>query len=168
MQNKKFNLYENSILHKQINDIIKSKNNVYIYDICESARTNFISSFDINKKIILVSDETTAILYYNDIKNYSDNVYLYQENDIVFNKHIENIDSIYQNRMNTIEKFLNDEYATIIITVSSLFEKVNSFDEYEQNAILISKKQNLIFDDFVNKILSIGYNRVNTVSMPGE
>ena len=168
MLNKNFNLFKKSKLHQKIEDIIKSKNNVYVYDICDGAKTSFISSFDVDKKIIIVSDETIALSFLNELKVYDENVYYYQENDIIFNRQIVGTDSIYQNRMNIVSDFLSKEKAIIILTISSLFEKVNSISSYEDKKIKISKEINFIFNEFINKLLEIGYTRVNTVSNFGE
>ncbi len=168
MLNKNLNFFKSNKLYDEIEDIIKSNGNIYVYDICEGARTYFISSFDSFKKIIIVSDELTALQFLNELKIFDENIFYYQENDIIFNNQIAGSDSIYQNRMNIVSEFLLKERATIILTINSLFEKVQSTSTYNEKKIKILKNSDLGFNVFIKKLLEIGYTRVNTVSTFGE
>lgn len=151
-----------------LNELSSDRKEFYVEDMSDAGKIYFVSSIDINKKLVVVPDETTALSFFNEYKFYDKDVYLFPEKDILFSDiNIDN-DKIYVDRMNIIRKILNDEKITVITTIQSVREKLIKYDNFSKRITYLEKNKNYIFEEFVKRIMELGYERVKNVENINE
>ena len=57
---------------------------VLVRNICDNAKVNFVATFVDKQKLVVLPDERSAILFYEDCKFYDKNVYYFGEKDLLF------------------------------------------------------------------------------------
>ena len=57
---------------------------VLVRNICDNAKVNFIATFTGYKKLVVLPDERSAILFYEDGKFYDQDIYYFGEKDLLF------------------------------------------------------------------------------------
>ena len=55
---------------------------VLVRNICDNAKVNFIATFADKRKLVVLPDERSAILFYEDGKFYDGNIYYFGEKDL--------------------------------------------------------------------------------------
>ena len=163
-----FNYLKNNKIYKKINKNINLGYKTFSTSgMCDSGKVFFVSIFD-KKKLVVFADENDSLMFFNEYKFYDDNVYLYKEKDILFsNKNIDD-EKIYIDRMNIINKIINNEKITVVITIQSLREKIQKFDTFTNRIIKIEKNKNVLFEKFINDLNENGYSRVYNVENINE
>ena len=159
---KKNREYENLIL-----SLNESPRSIFVRNICDNAKVFFTSTFSINKKLIVLPDERSAILFYEDYRFYDKEVYFFNERDLLFDitNYSEDID---KNRMNIIKKLTENNKITVVATISSLIEKYEDI----KNSFLVSLKlkvgEKFGFDNLISELIKFGYSRTSEVEIVGE
>lgn len=150
--------------------VIESED-VFITGLIDSQRTHYISSlvYNTNKQnIIITSNEYKAKEIYNDMKNFIDDVYLYPSNTMLFYMADAYSKNILSKRFEVIEKLVNKENITIILSVESLLNKMIKKNTFKNFTIMIKKESKIFIDDFRKKMIEMGYENVDKVDSRGE
>ncbi len=120
---------------------------------------------DEGKKVLfLVNNEQTALKYQNDLNalNLEGSIFPYQEtslyDDVLQNKYI------YQEQVNIINN--NDDI--VIAPIKAVLEKFPSKNFYDNNSVEIKKGRELDYQNFIEKLIKLGYKRKNTTIDIGE
>ena len=120
--------------------------------------------FTSKKNILLVVptlNEATEI--YNEIKNYLDEVYLFPEDDFMTKKAIASSPELLYMRANILNKFEQDTKKIIIVHLNSFIKKLPAPSSYKENRINLKINNEINREEFINKLVKIGYKRESMV-----
>ena len=93
---------------------------VLVRNICNNAKVNFVATFSDMQKLIVLPDERSAILFYEDGKFYDKNIYYFGEKDLLFAAASVDDEKLLKDRANILRKLLNKEKITVVTTISAL------------------------------------------------
>ena len=122
--------------------------------------------FTSKKNILLVVptlNEATEI--YNEMKNYLDEVYLFPEDDFMTKKAIASSPELLYMRANILNKFEQDTKKIIIVHLNSFIKKLPAPSSYKENRINLKINNEINREEFINKLVKIGYKRESMVWM---
>ena len=120
--------------------------------------------FTSKKNILLVVptlNEATEI--YNEMKNYLDEVYLFPEDDFMTKKAIASSPELLYMRANILNKFEQDTKKIIIVHLNSFIKKLPAPSSYKENRINLKINNEINREEFINKLVKIGYKRESMV-----
>lgn len=120
--------------------------------------------FTTKKNILLVVptlNEATEI--YNEMKNYLDEVYLFPEDDFMAKKAIASSPELLYMRANILNKFETETKKIIIVHLNSFIKKLPAPSSYKENRINIKVNSEINREDFINKLIKIGYKKESMV-----
>lgn len=120
--------------------------------------------FTSKKNILLVVptlNEATEI--YNEMKNYLDEVYLFPEDDFMTKKAIASSPELLYMRANILNKFEQDTKKIIIVHLNSFIKKLPAPTSYKENRINLKINNEINREEFINKLVKIGYKRESMV-----
>ena len=137
-------------------------------NICDNAKVNFISTFYDKSKLVVLPDERSAILFYEDGKFYDKNICYFGEKDLLFKEKSIDDEKITKDRVNILRRLINKEKLTVVMTISACIEKLPSLDDLLGRIIKIKKGAEYDFEKLINDLSSIGYRRVGEVEAVGE
>lgn len=164
-----YNFLKNSNTYNEIISCVENdSHDISIFNLTDSSKIHFISTFSDYKKLIVARDENRAKQIFSDYKFYCSNVMYYPEKDILFGNASANIKDYEKNRSIVIDNIINNDTSTTIITAISLLEKTQSKNEYINNAFSLKVGKETNFDDFVKLLSSLNYERVLEVYEYGE
>ncbi len=141
---------------------------VLVRNICNNAKVNFVSTFSEKQKLIVLPDERSAILFYEDGKFYDKNIYYFGEKDLLFATASIDDEKILRDRTNILKRLLNKERITVVTTISATLEKLPSISNVLDKTIKVVANKEIAFETFVSKLINIGYKRVSVVESVGE
>ena len=141
---------------------------VLVRNICDNAKVNFIATFANVRKLIVLPDERSAILFYEDCKFYDKNVYYFGEKDLLFAGACLDDEKLTRDRISILRKLLNKENITVVTTISACLEKLPSLDSILDKIIKLKEGKEYEFDKLISNLTSIGYTRTSEVETIGE
>ena len=141
---------------------------VLVRNICNTAKVNFVATFADVQKLVVLPDERSAILFYEDGKFYDKNIYYFGEKDLLFASASIDDETLFRDRTNILKKLLNNEKITVVTTISACLEKLPSFNNIMQRIIKLSVNKETKYEEFISKLIDIGYVRTSEVEVPGE
>ena len=141
---------------------------VLVRNICNTAKVNFVSTFADMQKLVVLPDERSAILFYEDGKFYDKNIYYFGEKDLLFASASIDDDVLIKDRTNILKKLLKNEKITVVTTISACLEKLPSFNNIMQRMIKLSVNKETKYEEFISKLIDIGYTRTSEVEVIGE
>ena len=141
---------------------------VLVRNICDNAKVNFVATFADRQKLVVLPDERSAILFYEDGKFYDKNIYYFGEKDLLFAAASVDDEKLLKDRTIVLKKLLNKENITLVTTISACLEKLPSLDNVLDRIIRVSKNKEILYDEFISKLIELGYERVSEVEVPGE
>ena len=141
---------------------------VLVRNICDNAKVNFVATFNDRQKLVVLPDERSAILFYEDGKFYEKDIYYFGEKDLLFAKASIDDDKLLRDRTNVLKKLLNKENITLITTISACLEKLPSLNNILDRTIKIAIGKETPFVSFISKLNEIGYKKVSEVEVSGE
>ena len=141
---------------------------VLVRNICDNAKVSFVSTFIDKTKLIVLPDERSAILFYEDGKFYEKNIYYFGEKDLLFKEKSIDDEKITKERINILRRLLNNEKLTVVTTISACIEKLPSINDLLGRIIKLNVNQECDFEKLISNLQNIGYNRVGEVEVPGE
>ena len=137
-------------------------------NICDNAKVNFIATFGDRQKLVVLPDERSAISFYEDGKFYENNIYYFGERDLLFASASVDDEKLLKDRTIVLKKLLSKEKITVVTTISACLEKLPSLNDILEKTINVKVNQEIGFEEFINKLASIGYVRCSEVEVPGE
>lgn len=141
---------------------------VLVRNICNNAKVNFVATFSDMQKLIVLPDERSAILFYEDGKFYDKNIYYFGEKDLLFAAASVDDEKLLKDRANILRKLLNKEKITVVTTISACLEKLPSLSRIMDRIIKINVNAEYPFEQLISKLSESGYVRVGEVESTGE
>ena len=160
-------------LWDHINRSIGGGEDVLLSGLDGTARAYFLHELANKRRgklLCMVSSEEKAYDLANDLKSLTgeNKVFLFLERDFIFMK--ENFSLNEVQRILALQEMLlhPQRQAVIITTPGGMLYKIMSSQEMQQRALMLEPGQDIAIGQLLKLMVSIGYERVDTVTRPGQ
>ncbi len=158
--------------NKLIETIKNKENNIIVQGTLESQKEHLIYAVQStinNKSIVITNTEDKAKEIYNNLQFfYKDKVLLYPEKDILFySADVRSMD-IMKQRSVVYEAIINNDDVVVILSVSALLDRLSPKSSLKNFYLDIFVGQELSIDDFVDRLVSMGYKRSQALDGNGQ
>lgn len=149
---------------------LSEKKNVGIKGCVESQKVHMIYGLnaDYFQKIIVTFSEKRAKEIYEDLKLYENNRVVFPAKDLIFFQADIHSNVQTTERMKVYKKILMGEDCCVITTFDALLSPQMPRSVWEENFVEISLHQKLEENKFALRLVTMGYENVSRVEMPGQ
>lgn len=121
-----------------------------------------------NKVFILTNNEFKSKELYEYIRVYKENTELFCPRELI----LYNVDALskedIQKRVSVLYKILTEEKLIVIASVEAIINKVIPKDIFKENTIQLKYGNSYDFNDTINKLIKLGYERVDAIEGKGQ
>lgn len=160
---------KNSLFKKLFSHEIYGNNRIYISKN-EIYTQLLLYTFSCVKKdlLIVVSTLNEATELYKQLHEYTDDIYLFPEDDFMTKKAIATSPELLFMRLKILNDISKSNKKIVIVHLNSFIKKLPDKQKYLDNKIIIKKNQEIDRDTLINHIISNGYKRESIVSSTSE
>ena len=118
--------------------------------------------------LIISEDERSAKQIYEDYRFYDKNVYYYPARDLLFFQADIHGNLLIRQRMQVIRALLTSEEITVGTSVDGCMDFLAPLEEIRKQLLYFRNDSQLDIDKLKTSLVSMGYERVGQVEMPGQ
>ena len=118
--------------------------------------------------LILAEDERSAKQLFEDYRFYSPHVYYYPARDLLFFQADIHGNLIVRQRMQVIRALLTEKEITVVTSADGCMDFLAPLKEIERQLLHFRNDSELDIDKLKTDLVSMGYERVGQVEMPGQ
>ena len=118
--------------------------------------------------LIISEDERSAKQIYEDYRFYDKNVYYYPARDLLFFQADIHGNLLIRQRMQVIRALLTSEEITVVTSVDGCMDFLAPLEEIRKQLLYFRNDSQLDIDKLKTSLVSMGYERVGQVEMPGQ
>lgn len=143
---------------------------VHITGAIDSQKGHFIYALgeDYPIKVIVTYSESKAKEIYEDYRIFDKEVYLYPAKDVIFYSADIHGNAIVRQRLQILQKIIEEKPITIIMTIDGGMDRVIPFDIIADKVIKLRTASVINVDEMREQLVHIGYERVAQVEGPGQ
>ncbi len=120
--------------------------------------------FKYKKNILLVLPTLNeATEKYNDLKSYTDDVYLFPEDDFITKSAIAVSPELLYMRINLLNKIKDDKQKIVIVHLNSFIKKLPNIEKYQNQKIILKTGQSVDRKKLIEKLIDNGYKKESIV-----
>ena len=136
----------------------------------ESQLAHFINGLSngYKQKVIVTFSATKASQLYQDLKGFSDDVVMYPAKDFIFFSADVHGNLILQQRLEFIQKIVEDKPFTVILTPDAFMDKIMPIEKIKNNYLEIAEGSIIQMDALKSKLVQMGYEPVVQIDGPGQ
>lgn len=156
--------------YEQVRDCLSQKKSCQVTGCSDSQLAHFITGLSdgYRQKVIVTFSALKAKEIYDDIKGFTDDVVMYPSKDFIFFSADVHGNLILQQRLEFIEKIVEDKPFTVIVTADAFMDKIQPLDKIKDNYLEISEGSVIELDALKKKLVKMGYEAVEQVDSPGQ
>ena len=136
----------------------------------ESQLAHFINGLSngYKQKVIVTFSATKASQLYQDLKGFADDVVMYPAKDFIFFSADVHGNLILQQRLEFIQKIVEDKPFTVILTPDAFMDKIMPIEKIKNNYLEIAEGSIIQMDALKSKLVQMGYEPVVQIDGPGQ
>lgn len=136
----------------------------------ESQLAHFINGLSngYKQKVIVTFSATKASQLYQDLKGFADDVVIYPAKDFIFFSADVHGNLILQQRLEFIQKIVEDKPFTVILTPDAFMDKIMPIEKIKNNYLEIAEGSIIQMDALKSKLVQMGYEPVVQIDGPGQ
>lgn len=120
--------------------------------------------FKYKKNILLVLPTLNeATEKYNDLKSYTDDVYLFPEDEFITKSAIAVSPELLYMRINLLNKIKDDKQKIVIVHLNSFIKKLPNIEKYQNQKIILKTGQRVDRKKLIEKLIDNGYKKESIV-----
>ena len=156
--------------YEQVRDCLSQKKSCQVTGCSDSQLAHFITGLSdgYRQKVIVTFSALKAKEIYDDIKGFTDDVVMYPSKDFIFFSADVHGNLILQQRLEFIEKIVEDKPFIVIVTADAFMDKIQPLDKIKDNYLEISEGSVIEQDALKKKLVKMGYEAVEQVDSPGQ
>jgi len=156
--------------YEQVRDCLSQKKTCQVTGCSDSQLAHFITGLGdgYRQKVIVTFSALKAKEIYDDIKGFTDDVVMYPSKDFIFFSADVHGNLILQQRLEFIEKIVEDKPFTVIVTADAFMDKIQPLDKIKDDYLEISEGSVIEQDALKKKLVKMGYEAVEQVDSPGQ
>ncbi len=154
-----------------LNDIFKNFNSKNISGLTEELKTlyiNYIQKQSDKNIIVLTSNLYKATKYYDNLKTYTDDVFLFPMDEFLTSVAIAISPDLKVKRLETLNNIKNAKRKIIVTNLTGFLKFVPSSKTIEKLIIKLEKNTDINRQTFEELLAKFGYNKTSIVSSSGE
>ncbi len=156
---------------QRLKELQKNKHfNLHITGCIDSGLVHMmnLASDGFKQKIILTFSEQKAREIYEDMRFFHKDTYYYPAKDLIFYSADVHGKHLVTERIKALRALSDDSPATIVTTIDALLDKLAPAAIIKDNALSIDMDSIIDTSAFAIKLVSMGYEKVSQVEMPGQ
>ncbi|MBS7182029.1 MAG: transcription-repair coupling factor [Eubacterium sp.] len=155
---------------EQVKDCLSDNKSCQVTGCADSQLAHFISGLSdgYKQKVIVTFSATKAKELYEDLKGFTKDVVMYPSKDVIFFSADVHGSYILQQRLEFIEKLVEDKPFTVIVTANAFLDKILPLEKIKENYIEIEEGATIEMEALKAKLSSMGYESVNQIDSPGQ
>ena len=156
--------------YEQVRDCLSQKKSCQVTGCSDSQLAHFITGLSdgYRQKVIVTFSALKAKEIYDDIKGFTDDVVMYPSKDFIFFSADVHGNLILQQRLEFVEKIVENKPFTVIVTADAFMDKIQHLDKIKDNYLEISEGSVIEQDALKKKLVKMGYEAVEQVDSPGQ
>ncbi|MDD5936851.1 MAG: transcription-repair coupling factor [Clostridiales bacterium] len=160
--------------YKEFNDIVEAislKQYPLLVSGCiDSQKCHIMYALSENYpfRLIITYNDIKAKEIYEDMRLYDRSVYLYPAKDIIFYSADIRGNAIVTERMKILKALIERKPLTVVATIDGGLDKLLPLELLAERVISVHEEDILNLDQFMSKLIHLGYERQGQVESPGE
>lgn len=154
----------------QARDCLSHNRSCQVTGCGDSGLAHFISGLSdgYEQKVIVTFSAVKAAELYEDLKAFRDDVVLYPSKDFIFFSADIHGTLIMQQRLEFLQRLVQNEPFTVILTADAFMDKILPFEQLQSHSIEISEGSIVQIEALKTKLVQMGYEAVEQVSGAGQ
>ena len=154
----------------QVRDCLAQHKSCQVAGCSDSQLAHFINGLSngYKQKVIVTFSATKAKEIYEDLKGFTDDAVIYPSKDFIFFSADVHGSFILQQRLEFIQKVVEDKPFTVILTADAFMDKILPLEKIKDNYIEISEGSIVEIDALKKKLVQMGYETVEQIDGPGQ
>ena len=156
--------------YERVRDCLSQNISCQVTGCSDSQLAHFINGLSngYKQKVIVTFSATKAREIYEDMKGFTDDVIIYPSKDFIFFSADVHGNLILQQRLEFIQKVVEDQPFTVILTADAFMDKIMPLKNIKDNYIEISEGSIIQTDALKKKLVQMGYEIVEQIDAPGQ
>ena len=156
--------------YEQVRDCLSKGVSCQVTGCRDSQLAHFIYGLSngYKQKVIVTFSAMKAKELYEDLKGFTDDVVMYPAKDVIFFSADVHGSYILQQRLEFIQKVVEDQPFTVIVTADAFLDKIQPLDSIRDNYIEIAEGSIVEMDALKVKLAKMGYESVVQIDSPGQ
>ena len=156
--------------YEQVRDCLSRKKSCQVTGCGDSQLAHFINGLSngYKQKVIVTFSAIKAKELYDDMKGFTDDVVMYPAKDLIFFSADVHGSYILQQRLEFIQKVVENKPFTVIVTVDAFLDKIQPLEKIKDNYIEIGEGSIVEMDALKTKLAVMGYQAVTQIDSPGQ
>lgn len=156
--------------YEQVRDCLSHGKSCQVTGCSDSQLAHFITGLSngYKQKVIVTFSAAKAKELYEDIKGFGEDAIIYPSKDFIFFSADVHGSFILQQRLEFIQKVVEDKPFTVILTPDAFMDKILPLKKIKDNYIEISEGSIVETDALKKKLLQMGYELVEQIDGPGQ
>lgn len=156
--------------YEQVRDCLSHNKSCQVAGCSDSQLAHFIKGLSngYKQKVIVTFSATKAKEIYEDIKGFTDDAVIYPSKDFIFFSADIHGNLILQQRLEFIQRIVEDRPFTVILTADAFMDKILPFHKIKDNYIEICEGSIIEMEALKKKLVQMGYEAVEQIDGPGQ
>ena len=156
--------------YEQVRDCLSKSKSCQVTGCTDSQLAHFINGLSngYKQKVIVTFSAIKAKELYEDLKGFTDDVIMYPAKDMIFFSADVHGSYILQQRLEFIQRILEDKPFTVIVTADAFLDKIQPLEQIKDNYIEITEGSVVEMDALKTKLARMGYESVTQIDSPGQ
>lgn len=156
--------------YEQVRDCLSKGISCQVTGCADSQLAHFIYGLSngCKQKVIVTFSAVKAKELYEDLKGFTDDVVMYPAKDAIFFSADVHGSYILKQRLEFIQKIVEDKPFTVIVTADAFLDKIQPLDYVRDSFIEITKGSIVELDALKIKLTKMGYEFVPQIDSPGQ
>lgn len=156
--------------YEQVRDCLSKGTSCQVTGCRDSQLAHFINGLSngYKQKVIVTFSAIKAKELYEDLKGFTDDVVIYPAKDVIFFSADVHGSYILQQRLEFIQKVVENKPFTVIVTADAFLDKVQPLDSIRESYIEIAEGNVVEMDALKIKLAKMGYESVVQIDSPGQ
>ena len=137
-------------------------------DVVKVCLMNTINICNSQKILIITYNELQAKKIYKDIKYFQRKVAFFPKKETVTYEYIAQSKDIFYDRIDTLNKLMNNEIEILVTTIESLMQPMISKKELYENVLNLRTGKSYNLDEIKQKLVLLGYERAELTEGRGQ
>lgn len=155
---------------EQVRDCLSHNKSCQVTGCGDSQLAHFINGLGngYKQKVIVTFSAVKAREIYEDLKGFTDDAVIYPAKDFIFFSADVHGNFILQQRLEFIQKIVEDKSFTVILTPDAFMDKILPLKKIRDSYIEISEGSVVQTDALKKKLVQMGYEAVEQIDTPGQ
>ncbi len=156
--------------YEKVKSCLEAGKSCQVTGCSDSQLAHFIDGISdgYDKKVIVTFSAKKAQELYQDMRGFREDVVMYPSKDFIFFSADIHGNLITKQRLEFIEKLVEDKPFTVIITADALMDKILPLEKVKSNYIRITEGESIEITTLRKKLRNMGYEACERIESPGQ